>query len=908
MLQNALAGGATIVAANARAARAIRLTHAEQQRANGLEMWSSPAIFDWDSWLTFLWKDLDAAAPLLLAPLQEHALWKRVQREEAKLVVSPDGLASLAQSAYSLLSKYQLHDARKFAWLETDAEHFRQWARAFTQLCRENNWASRSDLESHLTAAVQSGKLELPKRILFAGFDRLTPAQESFLQNLRDAGTQVEHFPSTQADSSTSTLLIADDQRDELLACAQWCRSQLERDPTKHIGVITPDAGSIRAEAERIFRAVLMPQSLDIAANIAAMPFEFSLGVPLSTVPAIRAALLLVRWIITPLPEDDIAWLLLSGFLSGHSSEIVTLAQFDYKQRDSGSLSPETSLSSFIRNLTRNNSTELHAFAERMRSLAQAVDKDHALTERSTHTYWCELVEQLLHLAGWPGFRKPDSAQFQAQKRWQHLLDEVALLDFAGRNVSFVNFLQALERHANDTIFTPESHNAPIQILGALESSGQTFDALWFLGADDSQWPLTGRPHPLLPISIQHQAQMPHSSAAVDTDLASIVTTRIANSAHECVFSYARQNKEGEQRPSPLLAAIFAEERQTISTAAYRKQLQVAGPAKIEPSLEVITTRSEIIPWPSDRIAGGADVLKEQAACPFQAFAKRRLAAQTLNSTEWGLNAAERGKLLHRILENLWSPHTLEALRMVSLDDLRKAIAAQRLDEILAHHIGNAFYSLTRDYAEDPWMRAYFASEQDRLFVLLHEWLRCETERQPFEVEAREQRLQDVSVGALKLNLRADRIDALPDGTHLLIDYKTSDMSAADWQGNRPDEPQLPLYAVYGNVANVSGLLFAQIRAGSTGVVGRVANAQQQLHASLSANSALVSQPYNESMRNEWEEALLHLAEEFLRGEASVNPKHGAETCKYCPLPGLCRIAETNLAIDNNEDAEAGDD
>jgi ATP-dependent helicase/DNAse subunit B len=60
-------------------------------------------------------------------------------------------------------------------------------------------------------------------------------------------------------------------------------------------------------------------------------------------------------------------------------------------------------------------------------------------------------------------------------------------------------------------------------------------------------------------------------------------------------------------------------------------------------------------------------------------------------------------------------------------------------------------------------------------------------------------------------------------------------------------------------------------------------------------------------MRDAWQEALLHLAEEFLRGEASVDPKHGAETCKYCPLPGLCRIAESGN-LHGVDDAEAGND
>ena len=129
-VRNALADGSIVVTANARSARSLALQYAEQQRSNGIEMWASPAIFDWDTWLNSLWHEhlfRNAESPLLLTRLQEHSLWKRVQQADAMLVVSPDGMASLAQSAYALLSDYRRHAMRNTEWLEVDAEHFRQW-------------------------------------------------------------------------------------------------------------------------------------------------------------------------------------------------------------------------------------------------------------------------------------------------------------------------------------------------------------------------------------------------------------------------------------------------------------------------------------------------------------------------------------------------------------------------------------------------------------------------------------------------------------------------------------------------------------------------------------------------------------------------------------------------------------
>jgi len=71
-----------------------------------------------------------------------------------------------------------------------------------------------------------------------------------------------------------------------------------------------------------------------------------------------------------------------------------------------------------------------------------------------------------------------------------------------------------------------------------------------------------------------------------------------------------------------------------------------------------------------------------------------------------------------------------------------------------------------------------------------------------------------------------------------------------------------------------------------------------------------VKYPYTDAMRDEWTTALLNLAEDFLRGEAAVDPRDGRKTCEFCPLPGLCRIAEVPgvLKESTEEAAENGDE
>jgi hypothetical protein len=52
---------------------------------------------------------------------------------------------------------------------------------------------------------------------------------------------------------------------------------------------------------------------------------------------------------------------------------------------------------------------------------------------------------------------------------------------------------------------------------------------------------------------------------------------------------------------------------------------------------------------------GGARLLELQAACPFRAQAEVRLGARALEEPAMGVDAAERGDLVHAALARLWS-------------------------------------------------------------------------------------------------------------------------------------------------------------------------------------------------------------------------------------------------------------
>jgi len=91
----------------------------------------------------------------------------------------------------------------------------------------------------------------------------------------------------------------------------------------------------------------------------------------------------------------------------------------------------------------------------------------------------------------------------------------------------------------------------------------------------------------------------------------------------------------------------------------------------------------------------------------------------------------------------------------------------------------------------------YLELEQQRLTELVNEWLEYEAARIGFEVAATEVG-RTIHLAGVTLDLRLDRIDRLIDGSLLVIDYKSGDVSPKSWELPRPDDVQLPLYAGFG--------------------------------------------------------------------------------------------------------------
>jgi ATP-dependent helicase/DNAse subunit B len=163
-----------------------------------------------------------------------------------------------------------------------------------------------------------------------------------------------------------------------------------------------------------------------------------------------------------------------------------------------------------------------------------------------------------------------------------------------------------------------------------------------------------------------------------------------------------------------------------------------------------------------------------------------------------------------------------------------------------------------------------------------------------------------LELARLPIRLRVDRVDQLADGSRMIIDYKSRSGRVQDWFGDRPAQPQLPLYSI-AEPDCVSGMAFAVLRPRESRFVGlgRVAAAPGvSTDLSRLGKAGINVQGWSELV-DYWRSTLEHLARAFMAGDAPVDPLT-ASSCTWCGLQPLCRIVDhvDGLAELELEDAE----
>jgi ATP-dependent helicase/nuclease subunit B len=841
------AAGITVVTPNRRLAQVLKSEFDSFQANKNLAVWEDADILPVGAFIERLYEDALYASgaadlPQLLTAAQERAMWESVL--DGSLLLSVSETAGDCAKAWHLAHEWRIAGALdKFAGNE-DTQTFAGWAREYAKRCAKQGLVD----SARLPDLRLEGKR--PKILVAYAFNVLPPQTRDFLK-------QFEVFTcGPEKKTSKACRSAFPSARHELEAAARWARARLERGG-KRIGVVVPDVETRRKEVARVFSGVMRSDWNVPGADHRAMPFEISFSEPLSNCPVVDFALGVLEFSIHEIEFARASHLIRSPFFGDAEDELAARARIDVRLREKlGKMVPLPKLISEVEAcpLLRSCLEKLFLVAKKR-------------TESSSPHDWARHFTVSLDAVGFPGQRPLDSEEFQAYAKFNEALAEFSHFGILSEKISFQQAVRHLRRICADTAFQPETPEVPIRVLGVLESADLEFDHLWVSGLSDEVWPRAVRPNPFLPIALQRKAEISQASAEASLAFDRGITTGWLGAAEEVVFSYPEKEKDRDLLPSPLIAQIPEGKVDLPSFATYR---DVLFSSRVLETVE----DGKAPELNSKTVKGGTRILTDQAACPFRAFARHRLAAEGLDAPSEGLDAMQRGNLLHALMAGIWKELGSSASLSEDLNPVIEKAAESAVKEL----------EIEVRFAE---------FEKQRLIRLAGDWLEIERQRKPFEVVQIEQK-RPLVIGGLSFNGRIDRMDRLADGTHALIDYKTgSRVTPNDWMGERPDEPQLPLYAVTAE-ENVSAVAFAKLKTGDMKFSGFSVHEKE-------IPGVRAAQSWGGLMAT-WTRELESLASGYAQGDARVDPKKGLQTCRYCDLQPLCRVHERLNALDENEE------
>jgi ATP-dependent helicase/nuclease subunit B len=891
-------GGARVLLPNARAAATVRTAFDARQRARGVTAWESPAVLSWGQWMSSVWSELVVQGHeerLLLNAAQEHSVWRELITEDAASggYGSVDALAELAQSGWALAASYEVVSKLRGAATTHDSRVFAEWAEGFGRRCKARGYLSAALLEEALAEHARAGRPGVREALWVVGFEAMTPSQASLLEALRDAGVEVQKhaLAREREEGVVRAAVTAHREREELQVAVDWIRGFVAERQAAGLGasvaVVVPQVDEVRAELEEVLRERLAPELEWVEADLSGRPWAFAGGEPLASVTMVADALTLARWAEGALLLERVSALLRSPYVGANASgeELEASARFDVGTlRRTLRLRSEISIAAVVELLRQDEARHGRALLPWVRDVQTTVLRAGELSAARSYAEWMEFVRELLRAANWPGERQLNAYESEAARAWDGVLDAVATLDFAGRRVPFSAALHALDLQTQKMAFAAESAEAPVQLMGMAAAEGSVFDAVVLLRATDNQLPAAERVHPLIGWALQRSLRMPGSSAAVTAESARRKMASLLERSGSVVVTAAAEDHDGKLRGSPMVEE-FGIERVDVASLVPGREEAVAV------AMDMVQDDEPIPALTTNEVKGGAKVLQLQAACGFLAFATLRLRATEVERGELGLDAGESGSLLHRALQGFWNEvRSQERLKAMDWAE-RDALLTKAIEAALPRRLKT----------ESEWDAAYVGLQKERLRTVLQQWLGEELKRGPFTIVDSEH-AQAVTVGPLTLDVRFDRIDRLEDGGFFLVDYKTG--YAADpkqWEGERPDEPQLPLYALLNEEHELRGMAFAKVRAG-----------REMKWAGYQAEEGILPGKSKNNVRDlatlmdEWRVTLTQLAVDFAEGKADVRPKSYAVNCVRCAQRLLCRLDPSTLleSAGNDEDEQ----
>lgn len=894
----------TLVTVSRRLSRHLRERFGVQQQAQKepQQAWLSPDILPWSSWverefqrLRGLDVDADEDIRVLLQPHQELKIWQQIIEtdidEPSDHVYQVAATASAVANARRTARQWQIDLNALDTQSAPDAARFDVWNQRFDAYIDAHVLISAADAQAELLARFRAGAEPGIATLVHAGFDELTPLQQSLFDALQANGVSVVELETQEHDADIVRLQFESAQQ-ELDCIAAWAHGTLVAEPEASIAVVCADLQNIRKPLARTLTEALEGH------HAGAGLLELSQGTSLDQMPMIRAAFASFALLDRRVDVDEIGVMLNSTFFLTSDSEACQRARLDVALRSRRRKSIGFDTLHYLLAEHPELSVIAPDFSKLIKNSGAYREKLAQQASRQRATDWAEQLNAFLLQLGWPGERKLDALEQQVQNSWNDLLTRFCALDLVVQPMSLSDAISELTSLAEDSLHQTRAKATPVQIMGVNESAGLAFTHLWVVGMSEDVWPPPSRPMSFLPTQLQRNAGLSSASAEQVYRVSRRATDRLKSAAPTVVFSHVSRNEDLAKRPSPLIADIQLSATPPQQSA--EAFLQRARLFDSQNSAALERYDDQTAPALASGVSGGTSLFSDQAKCPFRAFARHRLNARGLEVLGDGLDPLERGQIVHDILEEIWGQQLKSHAQLAALDE-----------SALAKLVGDVVRRILNDprrQAEQLMSVSMQELEQQRLQSLIQHWLVAEKKRtDDFVVDAVEANAKR-QIGGLTITLRADRIDRVEvDGEqrYVIIDYKTGNPSISDWQSERPTELQLPIYAQALGFEQVDSIAYARVRVGEQKFAGVSSGAGNDAEGIRDVAKRFKEFEDWQSFSQHLNDAIEQIGTEICDGHASVDPM--PRVCERCDLTPLCRISRWNDGLEEHTDTVAVD-
>ena len=856
--------------------------------------------------LTFLSEDL---AFLLWQEAFDHLPSGALAKLSPQFLAEEDALTRLirrAQQAWRLLYLYKVAFTEdNFASVESAmGDLFYHWACAYLELCRQRHLADLPIAYTRLKKAIEDGKV-VPSASLWVGFTLPSPAQQELFDLIKRAGGACTILDQAFVvkDRHSPTLSQYPNEKTELYAIAERVAELHIKDPQKRIGVVIPHLEKEWRAVRRIFNEVLRQKT---GRDTVDPLFDISWGDQHSSYPLVGDLLRLLQLGKEPAPIADLQQLFISPYLRGSKFERGARSGIDAKLSRLSEGYRELGLSQLLgrakektQRAGKLHPTNVLAGCPRLRdALSAYLRVPDGFVEKASPAQWASVFVNQADALGWGSQLRWTSAEVQVWSKW---LDAIDRLYAAGSVLSDCTRQQALAFLQQQTanVFQPAPQQSKkVHLLAIEPARGLGYDELFICRMHEHA---LERPQPNFFISykLARAAAMPWCSPERKRRMDEDVLRQLSQ-AERIHISYAATSGDEENSVHPLV-----EELELRLQEAGRSQRQFK-PFDLE---EVTDDDAPRVLHENELIdpAGVIAIVKEQAACPFRAFARCRLGVWPSAAPITELSPMARGHLMHQLLRRLWTEiGSPAALKELSDEELELKI--DKTADVLLRK------SMRRQvFLRDEMLRAAEKRFLTEMATGLLLWEKNER-KDPFRIEALEEsviitsdqlpalsHLTPSSDDGPKFKLIVDRVDAFDEGM-IIIDYKTSKtISARDLSGDRPREPQLIVYSLALEDVKGLGFISFSLKQGirlegfamlnnqlfPVGFAKKPVSTDPSIHVSFPQKNCLLDAENLKSMQ----EVVKNLLADHLKGKAAVDPR-GPEDCRYCNYASLCRINE----------------